>query len=190
MDLGKKLREERRRRMLTVQEISKVSGLSKNYIIQIEKGRANPSIGALKKITDALKTPLATLFEDPSVENHYNNSNCGKEVFCVKRGRRKMMKMPSSEVEYFLLSPDLNRKIEFLLTIAKPGVSSGNDFFSHDGEECGVVVKGKVEFTVGGKKFIMEEGDSIYFSSSLPHRWKNVGDVPVELVWAITPPSF
>ncbi len=133
--------------------------------------------------------PLASLFEDSPQGNDPRWNQKG-EVFLVKRDRRKMMRMPGCDFEYFLLSPDLNRKIEFLLTIGGPGQSSGLDFFSHDGEECGIVVKGKVEFTIGGEKYIMEEGDSIYFSSSIPHSWKNVGETPVELIWAITPPSF
>ncbi len=189
MKIGEKLRNERLKERISLQEISDVSGLSKSFLCQIEKGKANPSVASLKKITDALKIPMASLFEDLPQENDLRR-NQKKETLLVKRERRKMMKMPGSDVEYFLLSPDLNRKIEFLLTVAGPGMNSGHDFLSHDGEECGIVVKGKVEFTVGEETFLMEEGDSIYFSSSQPHRWRNVGNVPAQLVWAITPPSF
>lgn len=189
MNLGAKLRQARTKGGMSLEDVSVKSGLSLSFISQIENNKANPSIGSLKKITDALGMQFASLFENqPERENTYEGE--GKQVFLVRASNRKSMKMPGSDVEYYLLSPDLNRKMEFLLTIANPGVDSGKEFFSHYGEECGVVIKGRVEFSIAGKSYLMEQGDSIYFDSSVPHSWRNLGNVNAELIWVITPPSF
>ncbi len=37
---------------------------------------------------------------------------------------------------------------------------------------------------------ILEEGDSIYFESTIPHRYVNIGDNVCISIWAITPASF
>jgi mannose-6-phosphate isomerase-like protein (cupin superfamily) len=61
---------------------------------------------------------------------------------------------------------------------------------SHKGEEGGVVVSGKVELTVGGQTRILNVGDAYYFQSSVPHRFRNPGPEPCEIISAATPPTF
>ena len=46
---------------------------------------------------------------------------------------------------------------------------------THAGEEGGVVVKGKIELTVGGETRVLGAGDAYYFKSSVPHRFRNIG---------------
>jgi transcriptional regulator with XRE-family HTH domain len=189
MELGGKLKKARLEQKLSLEEVSAKSGLSIGFISQIENDKANPSIGSLKKIADGLGMQFASFFENLDDKE---NQKAEKEMepVLVKSFRRKSMKMPGSDVQYYLLSPDLNRKMEFILMIANSGVDSGEEPFSHEGEECGIVIKGKIEFTVGQKTFVMEEGDSLYLESALPHSWRNIGDTRAELIWVITPPSF
>ena len=60
----------------------------------------------------------------------------------------------------------------------------------HDGEEAGVVVRGKIEVTAGRHKKVLGPGDAYHFSSAVPHRFRNIGDEECEVVSAATPPSF
>jgi mannose-6-phosphate isomerase-like protein (cupin superfamily) len=71
-----------------------------------------------------------------------------------------------------------------------PGSDTGEDMLSHEGEEGGVVLRGKLEITVGTDVKILGPGDSYYFESKLPHRFRNVGDEPCELISANSPASF
>ena len=73
--------------------------------------------------------------------------------------------------------------IEALLT-------NSQDLISHEGEECGIVLKGKLLIKTEKKDYILEEGDSIYLNSTIPHRYINIGEVPCESMWVMTPPSF
>jgi mannose-6-phosphate isomerase-like protein (cupin superfamily) len=61
---------------------------------------------------------------------------------------------------------------------------------SHRGEEGGIVLKGRVEITVGGNSRVLGPGEAYYFSSSLPHRFRNVGREACEIISASTPPTF
>ena len=72
----------------------------------------------------------------------------------------------------------------------EPDAATGEDMLSHRGEEGGVVVRGKVELTVGGQTRVLEAGDAYYFSSATPHRFRNVGHEVCEIISASTPPTF
>ena len=67
---------------------------------------------------------------------------------------------------------------------------TGEEMLTHAGEEGGVVVKGKVELTVGGESRVLGAGDAYYFKSSVPHRFRNIGREECEIVSASSPPSF
>ena len=92
-------------------------------------------------------------------------------------------------MHYDLLSPDLQRKIEFIF-IHYPGGSKQEEMYSHEGEECGIILQGRLKGYIGDQTIILEEGDSIYLESTIPHRWENPEQTDTKAIWAITPPSF
>ena len=61
---------------------------------------------------------------------------------------------------------------------------------SHEGEECGLILSGRLQVTVGEKSAILRAGDAYYFRSNQPHSFLNPGSEPCELITACTPPSF
>ena len=71
-----------------------------------------------------------------------------------------------------------------------PGADTGADMLRHEGEEGGVVVRGRIELTVGGESRVLGPGDAYYFTSAIPHRFRNTGQEPCEIVSASTPPTF
>ena len=77
-----------------------------------------------------------------------------------------------------------------LLCQLEPGAESGPDFYTHDGEEAGVVMEGALELWVGEHHYRLNEGDSFGFASTTPHRYRNPGTVRTTIIWALTPPSF
>jgi mannose-6-phosphate isomerase-like protein (cupin superfamily) len=70
------------------------------------------------------------------------------------------------------------------------GAASGDGLQAHRGEEGGVVVRGRIELTVGGATRVLGPGEAYYFSSQLPHRFRNVGREPCEIISASTPPTL
>ncbi|MDI6755754.1 MAG: cupin domain-containing protein [Thermodesulfobacteriota bacterium] len=52
------------------------------------------------------------------------------------------------------------------------------------------IAEGQTKSTIGNQTCVLEEEESISSDSSIPHRWRNVGDTDVHVVWAITPPTL
>jgi transcriptional regulator with XRE-family HTH domain len=194
MRLGERLRELRKGRRLTLQQVATASGLSKAFVSQLESGSANPSLASLKRVGDALGIPLAALFEGfPNGDPAPGGAETLGTARVVRKDRRKMIVWPGRRGPCSLLTPDLRGKLEVLLDVLDPGTSSGGEderCITHEGEEFGLILEGRYEITVGEQSFVLEEGDSITYPSRLPHRGRAIGDQPVRTLWVITPPSF
>lgn len=183
----KNIQTVRKAKKLTLGNLSEMTGISTNYLSRLERGLANPSIGTIKKITDALEIQFMAL-EGESAANIEKEK--GKKAEVVRHGSHKMLMYPKSKTINYLLTPDLKRELEVILSLANPGEYTPKEFLQHEGEEFGYVMEGKLEVTVGEEVYVLEEGDSIYYSSEHPHRLESVGDVPCKSIWVITPPSF
>ncbi|MEI2664398.1 helix-turn-helix domain-containing protein [Rossellomorea sp. LJF3] len=73
--VGKKIRHHRRAKEITIQELSRICGLTVNYISLIEKGEANPSLNKLFAIVCALEVQWEDIM--PTCEEHeeiYNHT--------------------------------------------------------------------------------------------------------------------
>ena len=206
MLLGDKLKSIRLEKGMTLEELSQKSEVSKSLLSQIERNISVPTVITLERITKAYEiatsgfffelendvqrsTPLPSKKKKPVNFNSKENALRSKNMAIVRKGDRKKLILPRSEAAYELLSPDLQRKIEFI-TVHFPVGAKITKFFNHRGEECGVILKGKLKGFIGDQVVVLEEGDSIYFDSSIPHRWESVGEGEMKAIWAITPPSF
>lgn len=178
------IREKRRKRGLTVWEFAANIGFSGSYVSQVERGIITPSISALQKIAETLEIPVSSLFEDESTSPSPDSGYC--EV--VRAGDRKSFRYPHSNINYELLSPSFQCKIELIQTRARPGQSS--PIYKHVGEEVVLVLKGTVELWVAERQWILQTGDCLYYESHLPHHWSVLGDEEVQMVTAVVPPSF
>ncbi len=155
------------------------AGVTRSFLSQVENGIANPSIQTLRNIAQALGLPVFALFEDE--QNH---------GMVVRKHERKRIRTPHSPVEYELLSPDLRRSMEVIIMELQPGQASSPFPRGHYGEECATVLSGKARVEVGEEHFDLDEGDTIYFDSGVPHRVVNLGRTKMRMISAITPPSF
>jgi mannose-6-phosphate isomerase-like protein (cupin superfamily) len=83
-----------------------------------------------------------------------------------------------------------NRAMTIMHERYRPKADTGSDMLSHKGEEGGVVVAGRIELTVGAQSRVLGPGDAYYFTSAVPHRFRNFGDDACEIISACTPPTF
>jgi len=176
--LGERLRKLRKARGLTLAQLAERVGKSEGYLSRLERGQVNPSLSTLKRIADVLGRPVVQLLDDV--------------VLPLARaaqdgGHRRLIVSP--ELEYVILSAPNDRFALFKVILAKGG-SSGAEPYCHQGLEAGIVLKGKVRITVGGKSFVLEAGDSITYRSDFPHRFENVGDEQAIGIWVVSPPTF
>jgi transcriptional regulator with XRE-family HTH domain len=193
VQLGPRIREARERAKLTIVELAQRSGYSPGYISQVERDLANPSLGTLKRVANALGVPLPSFFSgaiDAIEPGSVSRDERGGSARVVRAGRRKALVYPGSHIQHQLLSPDLRGALEALWVSAPRGTGSGDEPYLHEGEEIGIVVRGAAECRVGDDVFALRAGDAITFSSAIPHSWRNVGEDTLEMVWVSTPPTF
>lgn len=181
--IGGVIRRARKEQGLTLQQLAESSELSLSYLSQIERNLLNPSVGTLKRIAEALDLPAGKLMfaAEP------NTSRIAVAV--MRKGQRKTIGFPQSNISYELLTPDLRRRASLLWLTAEPNAESGAPM-THEGEDVVVVLKGRLDVEVAGTWYELAAGDSIYFNSELPHRWCNRGKGTAEAIWVSAPPSF
>ena len=164
--------------------------MSASLISQVERGIASPSITTLRLIASALGVPIAALFVPTAASSADGRTDrFGRQVL-VRRAERKGLRLPHSHVAYELLTPDLNRAIEFIWIEYEAGAKTYREPMSHPGEENAVCLEGSVVVTIDGEEFVLNVGDSISFDSGRLHQVENRSAKRAVLVSAITPPAF
>ncbi|MDD5439830.1 MAG: XRE family transcriptional regulator [Candidatus Omnitrophica bacterium] len=180
--VGINIKKQREEQALTLRALANKLGISASFLSQVESGKSSPSLATLKNIADALSTTIGNLIgEAQAVEDNP----------VVRAGERKYIQEVGKGITLFLLTQrDTNKQMEPLLFKLKEGATSGSRSYKHFGQEFVLVLKGSIEITLNDLTYILKKGDSIYFNSSVPHAFKNIGSDEAEAVWVITPPTF
>lgn len=181
--LGGVIRKARREAGMTLQDLAGRSDLSISFLSQVERNLLSPSVSALKRIADVLRIPAGSLMF--GTETRSGMAGVG----LVRAGSRKRVVFPDSKIVYEMLTPDLRRRMSVLFLTAPPRAESG-PVFAHEGEDAVILLKGRLLVEIGGVWHSLSKGDSLYFNSELPHRWRNDTDSEAEVIWISTPPSF
>ena len=174
---GQRFRRLRTRRGLSLAQVARATGVSVGFLSALERGQMRSSVATLRRIARFYGTNILSLFEA-----------AGDNPRLVRPGQRKILETtPGVRMEllawgHTVMEPHLFR--------VKPGGGSGESY-SHEGEEFLHVLRGDFEIWLNGKDhYHLKPGDSLYFESSTPHRWKNPGRSEAWLLWINTPPTF
>jgi transcriptional regulator with XRE-family HTH domain len=180
LDVGAHLKALRQMYGLSQRELAKRAGVTNGLISLIEQNRVSPSVSSLKKVLDGIPMALADFF---------TLDLGGKpQVFFP---REELANIGTLSLELRLVGGRLGqRAMSILHERYAPNADTGEEMLTHAGEQGGVIVKGKIELTVGGESRVLSAGDAYYFKSSVPHRFRNVGREECEIVSASSPPSF
>src|SRR5579862_8827639 len=123
LELGQRIRSLRLASGLTLEAVATAAGVSRSLISQVERGRSSPSISTLRRIAAALRVPVASFFPGDGEDSAGATDRFGRRLV-VRGHQRKSLRGPGgSGVSYSLLTPDLNRNIEFLWIEYSPGSS-------------------------------------------------------------------
>ncbi len=181
--VGEEIKGLRKARRMTLAQLALQSGLSVGHLSQIERGLSTPSIKALHGISRALDVNISWFFSsaDPGPPE--------ERGYIVRHNRRRQIRFDEG-ISDFLLTPSLHSNLELLMSTFAPGASSGASPYTHEGEEAGIVMSGQLQIWIDGTSFVLVQGDSFCFKSTLPHRYLNPGASDTVVIWAITPPSY
>ena len=174
---GARFRRLRQRRGLSLAQVAKATGVSVGFLSALERGQMSASIATLRRIARYYRTNILSFFE-PAKDNSR----------LVKPGNRKILETTKG-VRMELLAWG-NTAMEPHLFRVKPGGNSGESY-THEGEEFLHVLRGQFEIWLNhDERYVLTPGDSLYFQSSTPHRWRNPGKTESWLLWINTPPTF
>lgn len=173
---GSKIRELRKAKNLTLKDLAEKTGLSTSLLSQIERNLVDPTVTTFWKICETLQVPINYFFQDME-----------EDSLVVRRESRRIMELSNGNVRYHQLTPNKNGKVEFILVEIQPGERTDAELVSHSGEECGFVIRGQLIVNLDGREYFLNEGDSIHFSSTIPHRYINPGNLPALSIWAMVP---
>lgn len=178
--VGKRLKDIRTARGLSQRQLARDSGVANATISQIEAGKLNPTVGMLKKVLDGVPINLSEFFSDEP-EGPERVFYRAEELTAIADGG----------VTYLQVGANLrNKSIQFLKECYQPGAGTGRHEMTHDGEECGIVLSGRLQVSVAGQSTVLRAGDAYYFKSNQPHAFHNPGPAICELITAGSPPTF
>ncbi len=182
MDVGARLYSIRKLKGLSQRELAKRAGVTNSTISMIEKNSVSPSISSLKKVLGGIPMSLVEFFSmDVAQDDQAQVVYKSDELIDIGSGA-VAMKLVGRAFP--------NRTLAFLDETYPPGADTGREMLSHEGEEAGMLVEGRLELTVGEEVFILDTGDSYYFRSDQPHRFRNPFEQPARLISATTPATF
>jgi len=179
-DVGARVVWLRKLHGLSQRELAKRAGVTNGTISLIEKNVTSPQVASLRKILAAFPISIAEFFSMKLRDDH--------QIFF---SAQDLVEMGGGDISLRLVAgQNRTRKIQMFHERFAPGSDTGKEMLSHDGEEAGVVVRGRIEVTVGKDKKELGPGEAYYFSSTVPHRFRNRGTEECEVVSAATPPTF
>ncbi len=178
--IGRKLKASRLKRDKTIQELASHSRVSSNMISRIERGLTTPSVEILMKLADALGVSLSYFVEEAEKGGSviFTPAGRGEPVFFFED------KHQISSLMQGLRDPGFSVFIDTL----DPFCDSGEGGMIHSGEEFSMVLEGSLEIFIEDNLYLLNEGDSIAFKASIPHRWKNNSSRHAKILWVVSPP--
>ena len=183
--VGIAIRRLRRERNMSLQELSRASGVSSGMLSQIERNLANPSLKVLTKIQVALGTSAAALFPDqPKSEEAVTFPPRRDPIFVKRLDQRPFCELGHLTKE--LLSTGTTQHLEMMLLHIPPGGSSGGSMLTTMAEKGGYVLEGKIVMSVYGEEAILSEGDSFVFDGRKPHAVSNKTASDAKVIWIIS----
>ena len=174
--IGVRLRQLRVRRGLSLARVATAAGISVGFLSAIERSQMSASISTLRRLARFYKTNILEFFDPTESQSRL-----------VRPGARKVLEAgPGVRMELLAWG---NTVMEPHLFRIAPEAGSGESY-THEGEEFLLVLRGELQLALDGEDFHLKSGDSFYFESATPHRWKNPGRSESWVLWVNTPPTF
>ena len=179
-DVGLRLRAIREAHGLSQRELARRAGVTNGFISQLESAKINTSLSALKRVLDGIPLGLSEFFA-------FEPQRQDKVFFSAE----ELTEIGKGKISYKQVGSSLfGHSLQMLYEVYEPGADTGRVMLSHEGEEAGLVIEGRIEVTVDGERKILGPGDAYMFQSNRPHRFKALRNERCVVVSACTPPTF
>ncbi len=182
--IGTTVRSTRRLLGMTVEALASRAGVSTGALSQLERGQGNPSLQTLQRLASALSLPLVQLLQGAAEHEHH----------VVRAGHGPRLPAPSDDtrepqVLRELLTPSGGR-LQVIRSEVPPGFSNEGRSYRHLGQECVVVLSGRLRVSIGQEVVDLSQGDTITYDYTAAHWWANPGTETTVVLGAVTPLAF
>ena len=187
---GRRIREMRKRRGLTLKEVAEATGYTIGHISQIERDLKSPSLVALRKIAACLKCSEVWLImgdSELSAKSPEEGKN-SKESYLVRKENRIPMKIPEIDVSYSIFTPSKlpnaqEAQITGLIVRLKPNTWVTEKMISHGNyDESLLLLKGELELRIDNSTYMIYEGDSFYIPKNCLHNYLNTSNEEATII--------
>lgn len=171
----KRLREEHK---LSMDELSRRSGVSKSMLAQIERGEGNPTISTLWKISNGMQVPFDALTVRPK-----------KPYEIVKISQLQPLLEDQGRVKNFPIFPDdENRRFAVYYLELEGGSFWESEPHLRGTLEFITVFSGRLEIDAGGHRLLVAAGESVRFQADTVHSYRNTGEQTTVLQMILSHP--
>ena len=180
--IGPKLRSLRKQAGLSLQQLAEQSDVSAAAIHKIEQSGMVPTITTLLKLAGALGKPVAFFVEE--------EETASEPTVHTPDGQQRTIYTSHTGIDLAGISGTYDMfNIAGARATVEPGASSGEKMLEHPGEELVYVLEGELEFSVGGKPFLLQARDALHFRTVQPHSWRNPGTTAAVALWMALRPQ-
>lgn len=188
MDIGKKIREMRQAKKISIRSMAEQTGVTPSMISQVERNLCSPSLLLLRNISEVLGIPVWFLLYDSDKPHTALTRKDERMLINIdKEGKLKQAYLVPAQGRR-IEEEDHESQLEVIFDDWQPGAASG--FISHKGEEAVFILSGKLEVSVGDDVIVLNEGDCVTYFADTPHQIKSIGDENAQFLTIITPATF
>jgi len=162
--IGNKLKDIRNKRNLSLDEVAKLTGVSKAMLGQIERGQSNPTVSTLWKIATGLKVPFSFFTDEDQDDLKVVYQ---KDINPIIEDNNRMKLYP-------IFPFDARNGLEIFTIELEPGCNHISTPHDDGVEEYIIVTEGEIEVSINEREFILQKGNSIRFMANKPHTYKNI----------------
>jgi transcriptional regulator with XRE-family HTH domain len=176
--IGKRVRQERQARGWTLDVLAESAGVSRRMLINVEQGAANPSVGTLLKLSDALGIGLPSLVELPEqAPVKITRAGEGATLWTGGSGGRGVLVAGTPDV------------LELWDWTLQPGERHDSEAHTVRTRELLQVREGAITITIGDQTHRLDSGDAVSFPGDVDHVYLNEGKSPVRFTLCVFEPG-
>ena len=170
LQISNRIKEKRKDKKITLEELATDIGVTKGFISQVENNRTVPSLTVLLSIIKALHVDLNDFFD--KLDTSTNNA----PVIIKAKDYQRIEKEYTKGTYYNRITSFKHdgKLIDIVLYGQDKNARKG--FVSSDAYEFDYMLKGSMQYTIDGKKYVLKEGDSFYYDARKPHHSKCLDD--------------
>ncbi len=157
--IGAKIRSERKKSGLTLEQFARKIGISPITLQRIETGKSSPSVVLLSEIAQNVNKPIYSFFEET-----------GKPLIYIKRKNQRLTS--SSSLKVRVIAPRKMIADNIVVTYGELKKGRSIDPHQNPGVEWAYVVEGRCEFKQDNQNILLEAGDSLVHNARLEHSVK------------------